>query len=405
MTIALNILAGLVLLLVGIPAALWIIQVFIACLLGMPKRPDWLDTSESNQNEDARPPAWIVIPAHNESNGLIPTLVSLTSQTLPNDRVLVVADNCNDDTAQVARDFGAEVVERQNPDERGKGYALDYGFNHLGDLTGKIIIVMDADCIAEPNCIDTLTRQAHRTRRPIQAVYLMRSQQGDEQVDSISTLAFRFKNLVRPLGLFHLRQACQLTGSGMAMPPEAIQGVTIGSSEIVEDMVMGLHMAANKHVPMLSPWAWVWSDPAVGQAEQSQRTRWEHGHLQSIFRDGPHTIFKGLCTGHIRLFTMGLDLLIPPLALLGAGLAGSVLLSLITWLITGMPYILCASGTLFILMLLALGLGTARFAGGLAGLKLFMLIPWYMLKKLPIYTKFLTKRQQQWVRTDRKETP
>ena len=59
----------------------------------------------------------IMVPAHNESTHLVPTLQSINRQMGPNDRLLVIADNCTDDTAQVARSYGAETIERFNGDK------------------------------------------------------------------------------------------------------------------------------------------------------------------------------------------------------------------------------------------------------------------------------------------------
>src|ERR1700731_271602 len=78
-----------------------------------------------------RLPVAVLVPAHNESSGLLPTLTNIQSQLLPGDRLLVVADNCSDDTAAAARAGGAEVVERNDPTKRGKGYALDWGVRKL----------------------------------------------------------------------------------------------------------------------------------------------------------------------------------------------------------------------------------------------------------------------------------
>ena len=70
-------------------------------------------------NVGVRQPVAVLVPAHNESLGLLPTLANIQAQLLPGDRLLVVADNCSDDTAAVATAAGAEVVERNDPDETG----------------------------------------------------------------------------------------------------------------------------------------------------------------------------------------------------------------------------------------------------------------------------------------------
>src|SRR5690242_16376925 len=82
----------------------------------------------------SRPPGLrctILVPAHDEETGIAATLASIRSQLAPQDRLVVVADNCTDRTAAVAREAGAEVVERTDPARRGKGFALDCGVRAL----------------------------------------------------------------------------------------------------------------------------------------------------------------------------------------------------------------------------------------------------------------------------------
>ena len=70
----------------------------------------------------------VMISARNESNVIAQLIASLKKQNYPGDMfdVFVVADNCTDNTAEVARNAGAIVYERFNTEKVGKGYALDY---------------------------------------------------------------------------------------------------------------------------------------------------------------------------------------------------------------------------------------------------------------------------------------
>src|SRR5580658_4754907 len=89
----------------------------------------------------------IVIPAHDEEMGIARTVKSLLSADYPHDRrrVLVVADNCTDDTADRARSAGANVLVRNEPSKRGKGYALAAAFeNVLQDENADAVVVVDA---------------------------------------------------------------------------------------------------------------------------------------------------------------------------------------------------------------------------------------------------------------------
>ena len=88
----------------------------------------------------------VLVPAHDEGAVLLQTIADIQMQLRPGDRLLVVADNCADDTAGIARAAGAEVVERHDPDKRGKGYALDFGIRHLALDPPEVVIIIDADC-------------------------------------------------------------------------------------------------------------------------------------------------------------------------------------------------------------------------------------------------------------------
>src|ERR1700683_5764217 len=104
-----------------IPTLLLAAQVIIAIF---PRRATPL-------NDVASPRVAVIVPAHNESAGIRVALDSVMPQLMPGDRLVVVADNCTDDTAQVAAAAGAEVVERHDTSRRGKGCALDFGVRYL----------------------------------------------------------------------------------------------------------------------------------------------------------------------------------------------------------------------------------------------------------------------------------
>jgi len=95
----------------------------------------------------------IVVPAHNEAAGIAACIQSLCAcesggGTLT---VVVVADNCEDDTAARAEAAGARVLVRHDPDRRGKGYALDFAFRQLLNEPFDAFMVVDADTRVEPN--------------------------------------------------------------------------------------------------------------------------------------------------------------------------------------------------------------------------------------------------------------
>src|SRR5450432_3219722 len=115
----------------------------------------------------------ILMPAHNEALVIAESLLSVIPQLQEHDRLLVVADNCTDDTALIATANGAEVITRTDLARRGKGYALDYGIRHLALDAPAIVIVIDADCRVTAGSIDLLARHCALSNRPVQSLYLM----------------------------------------------------------------------------------------------------------------------------------------------------------------------------------------------------------------------------------------
>lgn len=350
----------------------------------------------------ARPRIAILIPAHNEEAGLMATLASLQPQLCIKDRILVVADNCSDNTAQVARRAGADVVERSHAELRGKGYALDFGVQALAAAPPDVVIIVDADCIVGDGAVARLAGLSVQHGRPVQALYLMHTPVGGRALKKIAEFAWVVKNKVRPLGWFRLDWPCQLMGTGMAFPWQLIRSARLATGHIVEDMKLGMDMAIAGTPPLFCPHALVHSYfPTSAEGVQSQRTRWEHGHLSMITSTAPATLLAAVRRGSASLFAFGLDLSVPPLALLVMLVCGLTGLSLLLALFGG------PVAPLVLGMLAGAALGVAILMAWwhhgravLSGKELALAI-WYVLAKIPLYCRFLVQRQVAWVRSKR----
>lgn len=344
----------------------------------------------------------VVVPAHNEAGGIGPTLATITPQLRQGDRLVVVADNCTDTTASEARQAGATVIERQDLTQRGKGYALDFGLRHLAAAPPDVVVFVDADCTLHPGALAALATQADRTGRPVQAIYLMEKPPSPGLKDGVSAFAFKVKNWVRPLGLYRMGQPCLLTGTGIALPWAAATAVTLASGHIVEDMKLGLDLALAGYSPQFCPAAWVTSRlPSGEKAATTQRTRWEHGHLQMFTEYVPLLLGQGLKQGRLDLVALALELSVLPLTLQVMATVATCALSLIVALM-GLGW-LPAYFSLGALLCIGGGVGLAWYGYGRNDLSLRDLgaIPVYMLSKVSIFSRFLVKPEQAWVRTDR----
>lgn len=361
--------------------------------------------TDSRRNWEAmqpRPNMAVLLPAHNEATVIGDTLAQLTPQLLKQDRLIVVADNCDDETAAIAKTHGAIVLERKDDQRRGKGYALDFGLSYLASSPPDVVVVVDADCMVEFGALEKVARQAVTYNRPVQATYLMETPASLRSKDTVSILAFTVKNLVRPLGLAGLGLPCLLTGTGMAFPWSVLQKISLASGNIVEDMKLGLDLALVGHPPMFCAEARVTGVlPQQSQATKSQRTRWEHGHLSTIRTEVPPLIWAAVQKRRFDLFAIALDLLIPPLSLLVILWLAVMAIATGFSLLGGSPLpamILAGEG---LLVFTAIFVSWMKFARKELPLRTLLSVPLYILWKIPLYLKFLVKPQTRWVRTER----
>ena len=351
-----------------------------------------------------RPAIAVLIPAHNEEAVLHDTLESLIPQLRNGDRVVVVADNCDDDTSKIAHSFGAIVLNRCDTVNRGKGFALDFGISFLKECAPDILIMMDADCTIHAGAIDALVAQVTATGRPAQACYLMESPSNPKPKDCVSALAFLIKNLVRPRGLFQLGLPCLLTGTGMAFPWSVIAHAKLASDNIVEDMQLGLDLALEGHAPLFCGGARVTGHlPKQNTIAYGQRTRWEHGHLQTILKQAPRMFKAGIRHRKVQALALAMELSVPPLALLVMLLNTACVVSITAGFLgaSWLPAKLLCSAVIAIVVSLATA--WSRFGRATVPMSGLMAAPLYMAWKVPMYFAFLSKRHTEWNRTCRVE--
>lgn len=350
-----------------------------------------------------RPNIAVLVPAHNEGAGIIAALESIFAGLAPADRLLVVADNCSDDTAQVAAALGAEVIERHDPVHRGKGYALDFGVRHLDAEPPDVLVIVDADCRVAPHAIETIATLSAAMQRPVQAIYLIRSPNASRS-RGVAEFACRVKNLVRPLGLHRLGLPCQLMGSGMAIPWAAVRTVRLATSNIVEDMKMGLDLARAGFPPLFCPAALVESTfPANEEGAESQRTRWEHGHLALLVNEGPLLLVDGVRQRAPALFALALDLCVPPVSLLCLLISVMLVAAATHAILASSAVVLAAAALIATMFMSAIFLAWLRFGRDVMPLSSIGHSALYALTKVPVYVRFVINRQVEWVRSKRDE--
>ena len=355
-----------------------------------------------SETEGARGSLAIVVPAHNEASMIAATLRSILPELGASDRLIVVADNCSDETAAVATTCGAETIVRADVTRRGKGFALDFAIRHLARAAPDVVIVIDADCEVAPGSIDRLLRLCTSTARPVQALYLMHSPPNAGPLTRIAEFAWAVKNQVRPLGAHRLGLSCQLMGTGMAFPWACISAANLASGHIVEDLKLGLDLTRTGTPPLFCPEAKVTSTfPASNEGIQSQRVRWEHGHLGMITSELPRLYLDAFAKRDVQLLAAALDLSVPPLALLVLLVTAVWCAGLLFYLLADTAVPLAMASVVAILFLVSVLMSWASYGRRIISFGSLALAAAYALWKIPLYARFLVARQVNWVRSKR----
>lgn len=373
---------------------LWIVTLEALVALGYRRGADQADMGDM-------PDTVVLMPAHNEEAVIVRTLESLNADLPANCRLLCVAHNCTDATADLARRHGAEVIEVRDAGTGGKPDALKAGLRWLDAKPPEVVVIVDADCVVAPGTLRALATQAKRLGHPVMGAYFFAPAGADRGVATLSSLAVMLKNFIRPLGLHRLGQPCLLNGSGSAYPFPVIRAVPHGEGSIAEDYQLALDLLRRGHSTTFVPEARVDGQlPARQSTAQRQRRRWEHGHLFLAFRAAPRLLLEGLARLDPGRIALALELAVPPLAFLGlmwAGAASVALMLHALWGESPLPLLL-ATAAAFLAAVLA---AWARYAGPRATLAALAAAPAYLAWKLPIYRDFFTRRETRWMKTNR----
>jgi cellulose synthase/poly-beta-1,6-N-acetylglucosamine synthase-like glycosyltransferase len=393
---------GIFIAIVCLPALLtvvWFAEVAAGCL-ALPRKRTRPILSRGTMSHRTT----VLIPAHNEGAGIVPTICDVQAQLGPSDRILVIADNCTDNTAAIADAAGAEVVVRDDQARRGKGYALEFGVRHLALNPPDVVLILDADCRLGESAIQHLSDRAMASGRPVQSLYLMLAPNDAPASKGLNQFAWRVKNWIRPLGLNLVGLPTQLFGTGMAFPFGLLFARDLGNSRLAEDTALGIALASAGYSPLFASEARIHSYFPLSEAgSEQQRERWEKGHFDNIIDFVPSALAKSLRNGNLGLAALAIDMAVPPLSLL-------VLVTVLCEILGGIAYALGTPLAALAIpslsgLLLVLGTALAWAAVGrdVLPLRELLRLPLRAIQKFGFYLRIASgKGTSAWIRTDRK---
>ncbi|MDD2884477.1 MAG: glycosyltransferase family 2 protein [Dechloromonas sp.] len=335
----------------------------------------------------------ILVPAHDEALLIADTVGNLQQQryTAEAMQVVVIADNCTDETAAIAAASGARVIERQgNP---GKGQGLFDALNLLLQEDWDAFLIVDADSHLHPEALAEINQALAAGSRAIQMRYgvLNPEQSLRTRAMELSTASY---NALRPLGKSVLNISAGINGNGFCITRETAVQVPYLAHSIVEDIEYHMHLlAAGIKVDFLDH-VWVKAQmPIGGRGATVQRVRWERGRILTIRQYAPQ-LLRALFAGQRRAIDGLIDVLMPPVSLIFLALllpalfGGAVqqMLGVAGLLVMGAHYLIAA-----------VRYGNFRWFVILIGY-----VPWYVVwKTWVVLSSMLTERQLPWMRTDR----
>jgi cellulose synthase/poly-beta-1,6-N-acetylglucosamine synthase-like glycosyltransferase len=343
----------------------------------------------------------IVVPANNEEVIIADTIAGIALAAHGMAKILVVADNCTDGTARRAAEQSVEVIERDDRERRGKGFALDFSREHLRADPPDVVVVLDADCTIERPSLDKLIRSCALSQRPCQGAYLQSPKLHNSPVVQLSTFAFFVKNMLRQRALQRLAGRVHLLGTGMAFPWQAFNAVPLATASIVEDLKMGLDLADAGYPPLFIDDAVIWSSPEDERNTLRQRQRWEGGFLQVALLTAPATFRRSIGKFDISSVWAALNLVIPPLGMLILIDATCLMVSgSVLWLLDLNEVPLVPLAAAMILSVAALCLAWSCGGHRFVTARALARVPTYLIWKLPMYVGFARSgAPRDWIRT------
>lgn len=314
----------------------------------------------------------VLIPAHNEERVIERCLEAVEADRRARDLVMVVADRCTDATVQIARSFGASVLERSDREPPGRAQARQAGLQHAQALEWDAVVMIDADSIIESGFFDACERALAAGAPAVQA--RSESSEGRGLAAQLSLAAFALQGITIPRGRERLGLSVRLRGTGMAIRRDVVLGhrfIAPASEDLYFTLDLLLDGIRCHHVDaarLRSDAAGSWS--SFG----GQKVRYEAGRMAAARAYAPRLLRRAARHRDAACLEAAWFLLTPPFALGAASLAAGAALAAI---VHAWPAVaLFGAGLLVLALVVAIGLVQAR-----AGLRTWLALlaaPWYL---------------------------
>ncbi|MBC8450485.1 MAG: glycosyltransferase family 2 protein [Chloroflexi bacterium] len=262
----------------------------------------------------------IAIPAHNEAAVLAETIRLLKAQNYPTHLfdIYVLADHCDDDTAQVARSNGAMCYERNEEPRGRKAYALQWLLKRIlaAGRDHDALVIFDADSRVDASFLPAMNCALGQGRLVLQGKHVIASPQ-ESRFSGLAAVDMRLNNLLRNQARQNLGFSCRLMGDAMCFATEVIRRHGWPAESLGEDREYGLYLLTQGIRVGYVPEALSFGQAAPGWREAStQRLRWYGGMLQIQKSFALPLLRLGLRNRDGAALDQAVELLLPPLSVL-----------------------------------------------------------------------------------------
>ncbi len=345
----------------------------------------------------------IIVPAHNEETVIEGVVANLRRLDWPADcfRILVVADNCTDSTAALARAAGAEVLVRHDTELRGKGHALDFAFQaSLAHGFAYAVVVVDADTEVSENLLEAYAARIESGAKVIQAHYGVLNSQ-DSWRTRLMTIAMTAFHRVRSRARERLQLSCGLRGNGWCITHRLLRQVPYRAFSLAEDIEYGIELGLAGYRVHYADEAHVDAMMVSGeQAARTQRQRWEDGRFQLIRSKTRPLLHQAINRRDAVCLDLAIDLLVLPLSYVALNVAAIIVLAAAALLWDPAMEIWLWLGLGCVIGLLLYVLRGWQLSGvGLRGLLDLSFAPFFVFWKVLLMLR--AQGPTEWVRTKR----
>lgn len=240
----------------------------------------------------------VLVAAHNEAKVVGALIENLKSLDYPRELydIMVICDNCTDDTAAITRSHGVFAFERFNASLRGKGYAIEWMLKELWKLPKSYdgIVMLDADNLVAPDFLIHMNNDLCAGHRVVQA-YLDTKNPHDSWITSAYAISYWYCNRLWQLPRTNLKLANYLGGTGMCFESNLLKQMGWGATSLVEDLEFTMRCVKQGINPYFDYEARVYDEkPLSFKASARQRLRWMQGHFDVARRYFFPLLWRGL---------------------------------------------------------------------------------------------------------------